>query len=194
MIGLTGSIGMGKSTTASMFADEGVEVWNADDAVHRLYSNGGAGVEQIRKLFPVAVENGSVDRKRLSEILANDPSKLKAIELLIHPLVAQDRATFLASATSDIVVLDVPLLFETGLDRVVDHIVVVSAPDAEQKRRVMERPGMTQEKFELISSKQMPDAEKRHKADDVIETTSLETARRGVHLVLERLRRGASNA
>ena len=188
VIGLTGSIGMGKSTTAEMFRDAGVPIWSADDTVHRLYDRGGAAVEEIALLVPEAVRDGRVSRPVLSEKISTEPQLLKRIEAVVHPLVAADRAAFLASADADVVLVDVPLLFETGAESSVDMTVVVSVPEDVQRLRVLEREGMSDEKLQLIRSKQMPDSEKRERADYVIDTSSLETAHAGVHDVLSRVK------
>ena len=191
VIGLTGSIGMGKSTTAQMFKSLSkgkVAVWSADDAVHELYQDNRAGVQAIKKLYPDAVADGAVARAVLSRHIANDPDALRKIEAVIHPLVADHRKTFIATTNRHIVLVDIPLLFETGAESEVDLTVVVSAPVEEQRRRVLARPGMTVEKFEALNAKQMPDAEKRARADAIIDTTSLASASAGVQDVLGTLK------
>ena len=173
IIGLTGSIGMGKSTTAQMFAKLGCPVFDADAAVHELYAKGGRAVPLIRAVFPDAIKSGAVDRKQLGAHMRADPLNLKVLESFIHPWVAQMRTTFIQRAKSDgakAVVFDIPLLFETGGDKNVDAVVVVSAPAEVQRDRVMARDGMTAALFEMILSKQTPDAEKRNRADYIIET------------------------
>lgn len=197
-LGLTGSIGMGKSTVAKMFAAEGAALWDADAAVHRLYAKGGAGAEAIAALAPKAVTAGAVDRAALrTEILA-DQSLLKQVEAVIHPLVAQDRAEAIASARASgagEIVLDIPLIFETGAAGAFDAVIVVSAPPDVQRARVLARPGMTKEAFEAILAKQVPDAEKRAKADFVIDTNlSLEDTATQVRDVLNHIRKSAANA
>ncbi|MDE3029121.1 MAG: dephospho-CoA kinase [Paracoccaceae bacterium] len=188
-LGLTGSIGMGKSTTAAMFAAEGVPVWDADAAVHRLYATGGGAVGPIAALRPDAIVENAVDRNKLKAWIAVDPTALPQIEAVVHPLVAADRADFLAAhADAGLVVLDVPLLFETGADAQIDGSVVVSAPPEVQSARVMARPGMTKAQFATILAKQMPDVEKRTRATWVIETTSLEEVRAAVRNLIAQIR------
>ena len=187
-LGLTGSIGMGKSTTAKMFAEEGCAVWDADAAVHRLYSKGGAAVEPIRQAFPEAVKNDAVSRDTLKRILAVKPDALKEIERIVHPLVAQDRADFMEKNKADIIVFDIPLLFETGGDAAMDITVVTSVPPDLQKERVMERGTMTEAQFYQILDKQMPDEEKRARADYVIVTDTLEHARAQVQSIVQEIR------
>ncbi len=181
LLGLTGSIGMGKSTTTAMFADLGAVVWNADDAVHALYAPGGAAVEPIGEAFPGVVVDGAVDRTRLAEALGRDDTAFRRLEMIVHPLVAAGRLADLEEARAagvTLAVLDIPLLFETGGDRGVDAVVVVTADARIQRQRVLARPGMTVERFEAILSRQMPDAEKRRHADFVIDTgRGLEAAR-----------------
>ena len=193
VLGLTGSIGMGKSTTAAMFAEAGVPVWDADAAVHRLYARGGAAVESIGALRPDAIRDGAVDREALKAWIAAEPLALKRIEAVVHPLVAADRRAFVAGAGGDVVVLDIPLLFEAGGVEEVDRVVVVTAAPEVQRARVLSRPGMTTAIFERLLGQQMPDAEKRGRADYVIETTTLEDARQSVHNILCDIR-GVRNA
>lgn len=188
LIGLTGSIGMGKSTTAALFCDLGVPVWDADAAVHRLYGPNGAAVVLIKALHPAAVVDGTVERGVLKQWIAKDPTALTQIEQIVHPLVAADRAEFIANSQTDIVLLDVPLLFETGANTRMDAVIVVTAPADVQRQRVLDRAGMTEAQFETILAKQIPDAEKRANADFVIETTSLEDAKTQVHSILQQIK------
>ncbi len=184
ILGLTGSIGMGKSTTGRMFADEGALLWDADAAVHRLYARGGAAVEPLSEAFPGVVVDGAVDRARLAEALGRDETAFKRLEAIVHPLVAQDRAEDLAAARAEgvrLAVLDIPLLFETGGDAFVDAVVVVTADPEVQAARVLARPGMTRDRFEAILDRQTPDAEKRRRADFLVDTgRGLDAAREQV--------------
>lgn len=192
-LGLTGGIGMGKSTTAQMFAAEGIPVWDADAAVHRLYGAGQPAARAIAALFPQAIEAGAVSRPRLRQIIQADPSALDRINAAVHPLVAQDRARFLEThRDAPIVLLDVPLLFEIGLDTACDGVAVVSVPPEVQRERVLAR-GTSEADFRLILSRQMPDAEKRARADYIIPTTSLASAQAAVKEVLAAIR-GAKDA
>lgn len=193
-LGLTGSIGMGKSTTARLFAEAGCDVWDADAAVHRLYSRGGAAVEPMGRAFPDAIVNGEVSRAALKEIIARDETALSVIESIVHPLVAEDRAAFVEKSKSDIVVLDIPLLFETGGNTRVDAVAVVSIGPVTQRARVLERGTMTEAQFETILSKQVPDAEKRAKADYVIITDTVEHARAQVQDVIADILRRLGDA
>jgi dephospho-CoA kinase len=189
---LTGSIGMGKSTTARLFAEAGAAVWDADAAVHALYQKGGAAVEAIEAAFPGVVVDGAVDRTRLSAQLQAHPEGFSTLESIVHPLVRADREAFLVRARAEgraVVVLDIPLWFETGADRTgVTAVVVASAPEAEQRRRVLSRPGMTEARLRQILSRQVPDSEKRAHADVVIDTgRGIPHARDQVRLLMERL-------
>jgi len=190
IIGLTGSIGMGKSTTAAMFRDEGCPVFDADQAVHSLYEKNGAAVPIIKSVFPDAIKNGAVDRHVLGKYMREDPLQLKVLESFIHPLVGEIRSKFFNDIKmADIVVLDIPLLFETGTHNLVNHIVVVTAPASVQKKRVLSRDGMTAELFESLLERQTPDQEKRAKADTLIFTDKgLENAREQVQALLSKLR------
>ena len=188
VVALTGSIGMGKSTTAAMFAEEGVPVWDADAAVSRLYASGGAGGSAVAALHPEALRpDGSVDREALRSRVVGDPGALRALEAAIHPLVAADREAFLGRTDAPVVLLDIPLLFETGGESLADTVVVVSAPAETQRARVLAREGMTPERLDAILSRQVPDAEKRERADHVVETVTLEGARAAVRRILEGL-------
>lgn len=174
LLGLTGSIGMGKSTTAGFFAETGAVIWNADEAVHRLYAKGGAAVAPIAEAFDGVVVDGVVDRTLLAAALGQNDTAFKTLEAIVHPLVAMDRANALADARDKgvkLAVVDIPLLFETGGDAFVDAVVVVSAPADVQRQRVLAREGMTQERLDAILSRQMPDVEKRARADFVIDTS-----------------------
>jgi dephospho-CoA kinase len=187
-LGLTGSIGMGKSTTAAMFRDAGVPVWDADAAVHRLYARGGGAVAPVAALVPDAVVDGRVDRERLKAALAADPGLLDRLEEIVHPLVRADRAAFLrARSDAPLVVLDIPLLFETGGAEDCDAVLVVTADAQTQRRRVLSRPGMTEASFDRMLARQMPDAEKRRRADHVIETRTLDQTRDAVAELIRKI-------
>ncbi len=196
VLGLTGSIGMGKSTTAGLFAEQGIPVNDADRVVHDLYR--GEAVAPIKALFPEAVQDGVVDRALLAQILAKNPAKFRELEAIVHPLVRERERQFLEAQRAvgaDMVVLDIPLLFETGGQDRVDRIVVVSCDADIQRRRVLERPGMTPEKFEMILSRQLPDAEKRARADYVIDTShGIEAARDRVTDIIAELRAETGSA
>lgn len=187
-LGLTGSIGMGKSTTAQMFADLGCAVWDADAAVHRLYTKGGLAVAPVEAAFPEAIEEGAVSRDRLRAIIAADKDALSRIEAIVHPLVRQDRETFAAEAQSDIAVFDIPLLFETGGDAEMDATACVTVPPEVQRARVLARGTMTKADLDRILSRQMPNTEKCRRATYVIETDTLEHARAQVQTVVNDIR------
>jgi dephospho-CoA kinase len=193
-LGLTGSIGMGKSTVARMFVEEGVPVFDADAAVHRLQGPEGALVSEIESHFPGTTDAGGVNRTTLAERVLGDSEALQRLEALIHPAVARERIAFLQRhQDAPVVVLDIPLLFEKGGRSGVDRVVVVSAPADTQRARVLARPGMTVEKFDHILRLQMPDAEKRARADFVIPTGgAMDDTRAAVRAILACLRAGAS--
>lgn len=192
VLALTGSIGMGKSTTAAMFRDLGVPVHDADATVHALYA--GKAVPAITELFPEAVKNGVVDRAALGAVVLRDAEAMKRLEAVIHPMVWAEEQAFLSSARKRgdaMVVLDIPLLFETGGEKRVDGIVVVTCEPDEQRRRVLARPGMSEQKFEAILARQIPDSLKRQKADFLVVTDGgLDEARRQVADIVERVRSG----
>jgi dephospho-CoA kinase len=193
-LGLTGSIGMGKSTTAKLFAELGCDIWDADAAVHRMYSAGGKAVAPMRAAFPEAIENGAVSRDALKKIIGQDKSALPQIEAIVHPLVAEDRAEFARTAGSDILVFDIPLLFETGGNKRMDSVACVSISPELQESRVLERGTMTKEHFEMIKAKQMPIAEKCRLADFIIVTDTIDHARTQVEQIVATLRRQIENA
>ena len=172
-LGLTGSIGMGKSTTAAFFAAAGLPVWDADAAVHRLYAENGAAVAPLSDLCPEAIQDKSVSRETLKRLIAADPTLLPKVETIVHPLVAADRTTFLANTTADIAILDIPLLFEKSSQHEYDATLLVTAPAALQRQRVLQRSGMTETHFRTILARQMPDAEKRALATHIVETLDL---------------------
>ena len=191
IVGLTGSIGMGKSTTSAMFQAEGVPVYDADAAVHALYAKGGAAVAPVEAAFPGVVVDGAVDRAKLSAQVVGKPEALKRLEAVVHPLVGESRKVFFeaaAAVNAPLVILDIPLLFETGGERNVAAVIVVSAPEAVQRERVMARPDMTAEKLDAILARQLPDAEKRARADIVIDTSKgLDSAREQVRAAIAKL-------
>lgn len=196
VLGLTGSIGMGKSVTARLFAEEGVPVYDADAAVHALYAPGGAAVAPVEAAFPgVRSAQGGVDRDALSRRVVGQPEAMQRLEAIVHPLVRQAQAEFLRThlaAGARLVVLDIPLLFETGGDALMDAVVVVSAPFEVQRARVLARPGMTETKFQEILAKQTPDAVKREKADFIVNSAlGVEEARAQVRAILDALRDAA---
>lgn len=181
ILGLTGSIGMGKSTTANMFRELGVPVWDADEAVHRLYAKDGAAVDPISALFPSALEDGAINREALRKALQSMRDGLDRLEAIVHPLVAGDRENFIReNKGKPLIVLDIPLLLEGDGQNRVDGVAVVSTDIKTQQARVLARPGMTEENFRFILARQMPDTEKRKKADWIIPTTDMETARAAV--------------
>ena len=192
LIGLTGSIGMGKTQTAALFEEEGVPRYDADAAVHGLYEVGGAAVGPIGELFPEAVRDGAVDRAALGRIVLKDGAKLAALEKMVHPLAGATQVDFLnaqMAAGATHVLLDIPLLFETGGHEFVDCVVVVSAPPDVQRARVLERPGMTEEKFTDILAKQVPDSDKRAAADFIVDSSvSVADAHRQVKEILAAVR------
>lgn len=189
-LGLTGSIGMGKSATAVMFAAEGAPVYDADAAVHALYGVGGAAVVPVSAAFPGVAPEGFIDRALLGQRVLGDPEALKRLEAIVHPLVGRHRLDFFTSAgDAPVVVLDIPLLFETGGERMVDAVAVVSAPADVQRARVLARPGMTVEKLDAILARQTPDADKRDRADFIVDTgQGFDHARERVRDILATLR------
>lgn len=193
-LGLTGSIGMGKSTTAAMFADEGLPVWDADAAVHRLYGPDGAAVPAIAALCPQAETASGIDRALLKDWITTNPRALQALESIVHPLVAADRDTFIAATRADIVVLDIPLLFEKGTEAQMDATLLCTAPPALQKARVMARGTMTEAQFQTILARQMPDAEKRARATHIVETLSLDSTRAYVRALIAHIRESRRHA
>ena len=195
LIGLTGSIGMGKSTTAKLFEQEGVACYDADAAVHRLYQKNGAGALALKNVFPQAIVDGAVDREALAAVVLKDSQALAKLESIIHPLLVRERQDFLeknAEAGAFAVVLDIPLLFEKGDPADFDYVVTVSAPFEVQKQRVLARPNMTEEKFAAIYDKQLPDAEKTARADFVVDTSvSVADAHRQIKQIIAKLKASA---
>jgi len=187
LLGLTGSIGMGKSTTARMFRDQGIPVWDADAAVHELYAKGGAAVGPIGAAIPGAIVDGAVSRDILKQMIAEDLGVMGALEEIVHPLVAQHRAEFLETSAGPLLVFDIPLLLETNAQDWLSSVLVVTAPSDVQQERVLSRPGMTEAQFERILARQMPDAEKRARADHIIETRTLDDTRSAVQKLIAEL-------
>ena len=188
LLGLTGGIGMGKSTASAMFREAGHPVWDADEAVHRLYAPGGAAVAPVAAAFPGVLAGDGIDRAALRGLLAADPSGFARLEAIVHPLAGADRAAFVAAhRDAPIVVLDIPLLYENGTEAHLDGVAVVSAPAEVQRARVLARPGMTEDSLRLILSRQMPDAEKRARADWVIPSETPETARAAILDICRRI-------
>jgi dephospho-CoA kinase len=188
LLGLTGSIGMGKSTTAGFFKDAGCDVWDADAAVHRLYAKQGAAVSPLSNLFPKALIEGAISRQVLKHELQKNPDLIGQLEAIVHPLLAQDRQTFIDSAQSDILVFDIPLLFETGADAHMNAVICVTIDEEEQKKRVLERGTMNEEMFEQIKSRQWSNSQKCEKADFVILTDTLDHVHAQVDYILANLR------
>jgi dephospho-CoA kinase len=192
VLGLTGSIGMGKSTTAAMFREENIPVYDADAAVHALYE--GEAVAIVEKLFPGTTRQGKVDRAKLADEVIDNPAALKQLEAAIHPLVRKREQRFLAEASekgADLVVLDIPLLFETGGEKRVDGVIVVTASAQEQRKRVLARPDMTEQKFRRILARQTPDEEKRRRADFIVDSGyGFEVARQSVKEIITDIRSG----
>ena len=192
IIGLTGSIGMGKSTTAKMFREAGIPVYDADAAVADLYETGGAAVQPLEAAFPGVTKDGAVDREALRQRVLGDDEAMSRLNAIVHPLVGADRVRFFKDAEAagvDMVVLDIPLLYETGGDANMDAVVVVSAPPEQQRERVLARPGMTAERLDAILSRQMHDAEKRARAHFVVDTSrGLEPAREQVAEIIAVMR------
>lgn len=188
-IGLTGSIGMGKSTVLRFFRDAGLETWDADAAVQRLYAPDGQGTAEIAKIAPDCTGPGGVDKTCLTSAIASDASLLQKIEAAIHPLVAEDREAFAQRVTTWAAVYDIPLLFETHAADAYKVIIVVSAPAEIQRTRVLARPGMTEDKFRLILSRQIPDAQKRSRADYILDTSkSIDATQTDVHALVKNLK------
>lgn len=193
-LGLTGSIGMGKSTTAAMFAELGCAVWDADAAVHALYAPDGGAVSAIAEKWPEVIVDKSVSREKLRHLIAGNPDTLRQIEAIVHPLVARDRAQFAERTVADIAVFDIPLLFETNGDAEMDAVACVSVAFEVQRARVLGRGTMTEAQFESILAKQMPIEEKRCRSDYVIETDTLDHAQRQVAAIVQDIRKGSGHA
>lgn len=188
ILGLTGSIGMGKSTTAGFFRELAVPVWDADQATHRLYAQGGAAVVPLAEIFPAALADGCISRPALKAIIARDRDALARIESVVHPLVAADRQAFIKAAKAELVVVDIPLLYEKSYEDQVDAVLLVTVPPDVQRARVMARPGMTAALFDQLLARQMPDREKRARADHILETLGLDAAKAGVQALVDYLK------
>ena len=193
-LGLTGSIGMGKSTTAQMFAELGIPVWDADAAVHNLYSTGGAAVPAIQELYPDAIEDEEVSRPALKGLILSDKNVLGELERIVHPLVAADRQNFIETSVSDIVLLDIPLLFETSGDKHMDAVACVDIDPETQRERVLQRSTMTEEQFKQILNKQLPNDVKCSQSDFVIRTDNLNHTKEQVANIIELIRKDYINA
>ena len=193
-LGLTGSIGMGKSTTAQMFAELGIPVWDADAAVHNLYSTGGAAVPAIQELYPQAIEDEEVSRPALKGLILSDENVLGELERIVHPLVAADRQNFIETSVSDIVLLDIPLLFETSGDKHMDAVACVDIDPETQRERVLQRSTMTEEQFKQILNKQLPNDVKCSQSDFVIRTDNLDHTKEQVANIIELIRKDYINA
>jgi len=193
-LGLTGSIGMGKSTTAQMFAELGIPVWDADAAVHNLYSTGGAAVPAIQELYPEAIEDEEVSRPALNGLILSDENVLGKLERIVHPLVAADRQNFIETSVTDIVLLDIPLLFETSGDKHMDAVACVDIDPETQRERVLQRSTMTEEQFEQILNKQLPNDVKCSQSDFVIRTDNLDHTKEQVANIIELIRKDYINA
>ncbi len=193
LLGLTGSIAMGKSTTAALFAQEGIPVWDADDVVRKLYGRGGNGVSAIGALVPDVVIEGAVNRDKLKNALSGNPSLLQKVEAAIHPMVSQDRIDFIKENVKldvEMIVFDIPLLYETGAEKGLDGVVVVTCPPEVQRQRLSARTGMGAETLAIIVARQMPDAQKRRRADFIIDTSrGIADARDQVQAVIQQIRR-----
>ena len=187
LLGLTGSVGMGKSTTAQMFRDQGIPVWDADAVVHELYANGGSAVAPIREALPEAVVDGSVNRDILKQMIADDLGVMRVLEEIVHPLLARHRSAFIGATSGPLIVFDIPLLFETNAQRWLSSVLVVTVPADVQEKRVLSRPGMTEEQFRRIRDRQIPDDVKRARADHIIETLTLDDTRIAVQKLIAEL-------
>ena len=194
LLGLTGSIGMGKSTTAALFAARGCLIWDADLAVHRAYNEGGDGVAEIKKIAITAVDSNGVNRDKLRTLILEDPTLLAKIEAIIHPIVQKDRQAFIASNPGSILVFDIPLLFELNSESDFDAVACVLSTFEMQKTRVMARPGMTRTHLEMIISKQLPAADKAARANYIINTATKDIARAAVDSIIKDIKRKLENA